>query len=154
MTNNLCISFFNFPVTRLGTSRANAQLTIHSPRLRKSHILGMVENGYMCQVITTFYLHGHIHPHGTLLVRFFIALSRSINRFARNAFFPWHAQKQSTIIKFANGNISYGSPLPFEVKKKFSLLLPHFPDLCFLKYRVAISIQQIIHCLPGNLSAF
>jgi hypothetical protein len=33
-------------------------------------------------------------------------LPGGIHRFTSNTFFPWHAQKQSAIIKFTNGNIS------------------------------------------------
>ena len=148
MPDGFGFPFLYVPIPIPCKSWTQSQLTIYPPFIGITPVFRMIKNGNIGHVIPSFHLHGHIDPHGGLPFCIFVSLSGGVKDFSVYSFFPGHSYKQTPVIIFTYGNVSFGFTFPLQIQKIFTIFLFQRPVLGFFHYNFSIFTQQLVDGLP------
>ena len=117
LTNCFGLTFWDFPVTKDCAGRADPELSVDSPGLGEVTVFWMVENGNVSPVVPSFDIHSNINPDRAFAFGLAVFLKRRIYHFSfRFTFVPGHAEKETTVFPFSDGDIGLCCSLPGEVE--------------------------------------
>ena len=151
MADDLGLAVLDRPVGGARPGGADAELSVHAPRLRVAGVVGMVEHRDVDEVVAALDLHPDVDPHRALAFGAFVALPRGVDDLGRHAFAPGHAQEETAVVVLADRHVGSGLSTPFEVEQESALVFAHRPALGLGQDRVLRLVQQVVDRLPANL---
>ena len=153
MPDRLTGSLADLPRSKTCTDRTDTQLAIDPPWLRKPLVRRVIENGDVCQVVTSLDLHANVDPGIAPAFGLCVAAARCVDDIAGDSLPERHTQEETAIVVLAHGDFGLSRPLPAEIEMILAVACSHLPGLAFGQDGSPPSIEQVVDRSPPDRSA-